>query len=212
MYFILGMLNTILMNFKRLHLLLLIPVLFVIDLYAQNGGNTEDSYKYIVKKVTIRGKTNINQFSFNYDTNHIAFFNANDDEKYSGYSKQMVKIDLPVKAFDSNNPSMNHDFYALMKSSEFPEITVGIQRGQLKEMFINSSPDLLNFHIQMAGVEKVVTGDYSYTLRSPGKLNLEGVMYLQLDDFSLEPPQKMLGLVQVDNTIFINFDILLYQR
>ncbi len=200
------------MNFNRFNLLLLIPVIFAIDLYAQNGGNTEDSFKYIVKEVTIRGKTNINQFSFNYDTNHITYFNGNDHEKYSGYSKQMVKIDLPVKAFDSNNPTMNQDFYALMKSSEFPEITVGIPRSQLEKMFINRSKELLIFYIKMAGMEKVVTGDYSYTLSSPGKLNLEGVMHLQLDDFSLDPPQKMLGLVQVDNTIFINFDILLYQR
>jgi len=99
-----------------------------------------------------------------------------------------------------------------MKSSEFPEITVGIPRSQLEKMFINRSKELLIFYIKMAGMEKVVTGDYSYTLSSPGKLNLEGVMHLQLDDFSLDPPQKMLGLVQVDNTIFINFDILLYQR
>jgi hypothetical protein len=180
--------------------------------FAQGYPYTVGDYRYIIESVTINGKTNINRFTFEYDTSKSNFLEKEDSENCTHVQENVIKFDFLVKGFESNNKRMNHDFYDMLKSSVYPKIIVAIQQKEIKNIFYNRADNYLNLHLNMAGNHKVVPGKYSYQFLEGDKLKLQGGTQINLNDFSLEPPQKMLGLVQVDKTIFINFDIVLVQR
>ncbi len=181
-------------------------------LFTQGYPSAVGDYRYIIQSVTINGKTNINRFTFEYDTSKNHFLEKEESENCTHVQENVIKFDFLVRGFDSNNKRMNHDFYNMLNSSIYPKIVVAIQQNEINNIFYKRADNYLNLHLNMAGNHKVVPGNYSYQFLEEDTLKLKGGTQINLNDFSLEPPQKMLGLVQVDKTIFINFDIVLIHR
>ncbi len=64
--------------------------------------------------------------------------------------------------------------------------------------------------LTLAGKTRVVETDCSYPKKTSGdKILLKGETTINLHNFSLTPPKKMLGLINVDETILINFEVAL---
>ena len=63
--------------------------------------------------------------------------------------------------------------------------------------------------LTLAGKTRVVETDCSYPKTSGDKILLKGEATINLNNFSLTPPKKMLGLINVDETILINFEVAL---
>ena len=124
--------------------------------------------------------------------------------------KDVIKFEntllvLENTGFDCGGRRINQDFHGLLKSEAYPEI-----RLKLKEVILNSLKDntaTALIEIQIAGISKSYHMESEYHYDSDW--NISGKLKLNIQDFSLEAPKKMLGLVVVSDTIEISFNLLL---
>lgn len=152
----------------------------------------------------IAGSTNVNEFNCN-----LVFSDINSKVK-ALYQKDSNKIkfqdanlSLANECFDCGSRMMNSDFLEMLKTERYPNIAL-----DLKEIIINPknpNENIALLNISLAGSSKL----YSIWLNvnQSNKINASGCLKLNLSDFNLEPPKKMLGLVVVDDAIEINLDL-----
>ncbi|MCB4797962.1 YceI family protein [Neotamlana laminarinivorans] len=152
----------------------------------------------------IEGKTNVNQFYCNYNTsklNHeipVKFFiEANQKVVFNN-----TILKLNNQLFDCGNDIMNKDFRNLLKSKKHPNISI-----QLLEIEKKSNKKIeAKLNIELAGVSRlfkipVIVENYESNIRVNGKIEID------ILEYNLEPPKKLLGMVKVDNTINVLFNL-----
>jgi hypothetical protein len=184
-------------------------------LYAQSGINNENLKIKLweTSHLTIHGKTNVNQFQCEYDNMETG--DTLDMRVYwidDCFVFENANIRLRTEGFDCGNKMMNNDFYDLLQSDKYPNVTVEINCIDVGLLDVGPNVPVSNlgrkatvqatFHI--AGR----TGQYAIPVtvdRMASDRVYRGSIDLDITDFGLEPPQKMLGLVQVDETITISF-------
>lgn len=182
----------------------------IICLLMLSFSTSNSDYKvasYLIEgnsKLGITGSTNVS--TFNCD---LAFSNINSKVK-ALYQKEGNKIKfqdahlkLANECFDCGSRMMNSDFLEMLKTKSYPNITL-----DLKEVIINpknSNENIALLNISLAGCSKL----YSIWLdvNQTNNINAMGCLKLNLSDFNLDPPKKMLGLVTVDDAIEINLDL-----
>jgi len=157
---------------------------------------TCDNYLYI------SGESNVNQFSFTYNSDK-----PKKSEKGLSYNEN-IEINIPIKEFEASNPLMYNDFLQLMKESEHPEITVSFSKKQLQIALQNASEPCPEIRITIAGITKIYNIECSLA-KCSGNLYLKGDEVVRLSDFKLKPPAKLLGLVKVNNEITVNFGFII---
>jgi hypothetical protein len=196
------------MTWKKIHIILLTLVGFFI---AQHSYCHEYELFCRLDNISIEGKTNVNNFEFIYDSSNakrVHIIEENQTEK--SFYGSFIKFELPVKAFESNNKKMNRDFYQMLNASHYPEIYVKIKTSKLKKMSMGKQPSSLGLELTLAGITKTVESRCYYLEHFSGnKIIMKGITKINLHNFSLKPPKKMLGLVRVNETIFINFEVAL---
>jgi len=161
-----------------------------------------------LQTISIAGKTNVNRFEFLYDTSSIKRIQSCEENQGGSYLNNHAKFKLPVRAFDSDNKKMNRDFYKMLEASQYPEIIVKIEKTILKKIVNGELFSSIKLDLTLAGNTRTVNTKCSYLKKdSESKIILKGKTKINLDNFSLNPPKKMLGLIQVDETILINFEV-----
>ncbi len=154
--------------------------------------------------IRISGKSNVNQFNFIYNTQQHSEIKSSKKAKDTG----RFEIIIPIKDFEASNPLMYDDFLKLMKASVYPEIKIGIPDDQL---FIleRESPSLCpEMQITIAGITRKYKIDCLLTTCSDNVF-LIGSQKIKLSDFNLEPPEKLYGMVKVENEIKVNFSFII---
>lgn len=184
-------------------LLLLYPVLssFI-------KGNTYDTGEALIKlmpdsTLEIRGKTNINKFNCIFAINNIdAPLKVDFQESENALKFRNTQLLLDNDCFDCGNNMMNKDLRKLLKSDEFPHIKLA-----LVQVHKSSQKDqaLAEVDISLAGNTKryLLPVDVS----NKKQLSYSGSMDLNIYDFDLEAPKKLMGAVKVSNIIKIVFDL-----
>jgi len=196
------------MTWKKLHIILLTFIgLFI----AQNSHSHGNFLFCRLDNISIEGKTNVNNFEFIYDSSNakrVHFIEENQTEK--SFYDSFIKFALPVKAFESSNKKMNRDFYKMLKASHYPEIYVKIKASKLRKISMGKQLSSIGLELTLAGITKTVESRCCYLKNFSGnKIIMKGITKINLHNFSLKPPKKMLGLVSVNETIFINFEVAL---
>ena len=168
---------------------------------GENGGNCFASFVYI------SGKTNINNFNFEYEfpqNNPFIISRKNVKRNDSAF----FKINFPVKDFKTTNILMYDDFMDLLKEPVYPYIIIGIPVKELSMLNNIDSVIVPDINITLAGVTK------KYRVRCR-KINcntkfivITGQQDIELTGFGLVPPQKYFGLIKVENDVVINFGLL----
>ncbi len=154
--------------------------------------------------IKIEGSTNINHFHF-----EQVFTNKEHIIKAQKNAGEVIRLKIPARDFKPSNPMMYNDFLELIKASEYPYINITIFMDETR---------------LPAGPEKIVTpkirvglaGETS-TYEIPGETHkcktnathIQGKIKINLQDFNLEPPTKFMGMVKVNNEVFINFGLTL---
>jgi hypothetical protein len=154
--------------------------------------------------IKIEGSTNVNHFFF-----EQIFTKKEEIIEKKGSSGEMLKIKIPVHDFTPSNPMMYKDFLELIKASEYPYIDITIFSENIKLPAGPPNTVLPRIKIGLAGE--------SHTYRIPGEIydcktksmHLNGKISISLKDFNLEPPTKFMGMVKVNNEVFINFGLTL---
>ncbi|MGX1025072.1 YceI family protein [Psychroflexus sp. MBR-150] len=150
-------------------------------------------------KIAIHGSSNVNKFICEYE-NVINL--SNDIINYSLDDNQIKLKDtellLNTKAFDCGNKGMNRDFKSLLNADKYENIKIQV-------LSIMPEKDCISItsNISISGHQK----QYKFTVNASQNGSYKGSLDLNICDFDLKPPTKMLGLVKVDETITIEFDV-----
>lgn len=190
----------------RIKKYLTIVLLFIFsEGFSQNI--VEGSFNYercFLKYIKIEGETNLNQFVLTYDNT-----NENNITVVEKVNNSRIKFNIPVVAFEGNNHLMVNDFRNMVDVSNHPLIIVEIDNNILNNVTLNSLNTDINFILTIAGKTKNVKGKYK-AFFSDNNIVLSGEAMLKLSDFSINPPQKMFGMLYVKDIIIIKFDILIF--
>lgn len=177
-------------------------------LFSFSGINVPKNSKSILitsqSQLEIKGTSNVTDFKCGYEIQNleqpiIVLYEKTDNTIQFEKSKLVLKN----MDFDCGGKGINKDFHGLLKTEIYPTITL-----QLKEVKLN--PDKKNkadalIEIEIAGISN------SYFMETDFVKNenwlISGEMKLNIQDFNLKAPKKMLGLVVVSNDIEIVFKL-----
>lgn len=157
-------------------------------------------------KMVIHGHTNINSFQCKMDCYHqldTLGYSTDDDQCMIFFKENLMKI--PVINFDCGSKMINTDFYDVLNKDRFPDIN--IQFVALERWTGNTDVGGTVF-ITLAGVTKPFI--IHYQINSTTKvLLLKGRQKICFSDFNLSPPEKMFGMIKVQDNLEVEFDIAL---
>jgi hypothetical protein len=154
-------------------------------------------------ELIIKGKTNVNKFQCVYDINKISdsltvIYTEKDN------SLEFTKASMALKnlSFDCGNSGINKDFNKLLKTDEYPSISIGLIN--VSETSIDSQV-LAKVQIVICKIKK------SYTIpihvdTSDG-ITVSGRLPIDINDFNLVAPKKVMGMIKVSNEIEIDFSL-----
>ena len=154
----------------------------------------------------IYGSTNINNFTCS--INNLA---KADTLKYAFGSKRRELVfrknlmSVPVSSFNCSNPLITRDFLETLRAEEYPELeirfmtldqaTAGNVNGKVK--------------ITLAGVSRQYVVRYSLSNLESSRMQLTGKHRVSFSDFNLIAPQKLMGLIKVQETLEVEFQMIL---
>ncbi|MFN7044246.1 MAG: YceI family protein [Flavobacterium sp.] len=153
-------------------------------------------------EVVIKGKSNVNSFECKYDSDFI----QNDLQVSISRNNSKILLDgakLAIKStgFDCAHKMITKDFKTILKADEYPHIVINVKEiNTIKE---NISAKI---NVKIAGIEKEYLVPITY---NPSNGNVKGLLKLNIKDFKLKSPKKLLGMVVVNDHVEINFNLFL---
>ncbi len=198
---------------RRLYILVLLGAALLLG----GSGSDLSGVKYTVNVhrasyLVIQGTTNVGDFNCSFEGNvlhdTIEVVLAEDENGCLNFSD--LEFSLPVFHFDCRNNQMNRDFRELLNYQEYPEISwqiicmdiTGLDRSRLK----SKDNFQINTLLRIAGEQREYWIPVDF-VRDGKNMNFSGNLPIDITDFSLSPPSKFFGLVQVYPTISIDFSI-----
>ena len=152
----------------------------------------------------IQGKTNISKFSCAFEITNIDEPIKVDFEQEKNELKfQNTFLILENDCFDCGNNMMNKDLRKLLKSNEYPHIQLSLKTVQA-DVFSQFSE--VKVDISLAGLTNTYTVPV-HIIEEEILTSFKGTLAINIEDFNLKAPRKMLGTVKVSNLIEIEFDL-----
>ena len=187
----------------KTYFLFFFTLFFAVPIMAQTNFETREIAILPNSNLSITGTSNITDFACDFNT--LCF--ANNSFKVAYTEKNGVlrfkNSILPLENinFDCGNRKINKDFHDLLQTEKHPKILL-----KLKELDIRSAENaLVTLTFNIAGIDK----DYKFPIEiTRGReLCFDGKLALNIEDFNLEAPKKMFGLIVIDEEIEINFNL-----
>ncbi len=174
--------------------------------YNYNNNETKESVVVLSSEsfLRIKGKTNVSSFECQFDMSSISeVIKINYRTLDNKIKFEDTKLVLPNVEFNCGGKAINKDFNKLLNTAEHPKITL-----KLKEISnLESQSQTLTATIEITISN--VTRQYKMpiNLAQDQDLHVNGVLPLNINDFNLEAPTKMLGMVKVSPQIEIQFSL-----
>lgn len=168
-----------------------------------------------VSSVYLEGSTNVNRFSCN---SIQAFSPATVDIQPNGNDHllhfQNASIELVVQRMDCGNKGMNRDMQKALQSDQYPTIQIELQEVEMDTASRGIKASqwtsiLAHTRITIAGNSRPIAINLYGIALKPNQYQFKGSKSLRMTDFGIDPPNALLGLVQVDDIISIHFDLLI---
>lgn len=200
--------------------ILIFNLLLAGNVYAgENKRDSSATVDIIIEEgsfLMINGETNINEFQCRYD-----------DLASDGKLKVTVVYDngclyfkrtnlsLNTKNFYCENKLMTKDFQDLMQADKYPHISINVEcietnaDNKVKNIPVISENGNPNYTSAAVHANINITNEEkNYRLpveiqKDKNKRIYAGTMMVNIRDFGLEPPKKMMGMVKVDEWIEI---------
>lgn len=166
--------------------------------------------KWLVEEssqIKIEGSSNVNEFTCQLksptrkDTLSISY------EKEGGnidFVKSEVYID--TRGFDCHNSMITSDLKKTLKSDQFQYITlrfISLERPTFRNFSSQQVKGVISLNI--AGKTKTYHIVYRMTPKTDGTILLEGKKVINIKDFNLKTPEKLMGLIKVNEDIEVDF-------
>lgn len=180
-----------------------IGIISVIILLSFGFSKNQTKVKITNKsEVSIKGKSNINSFECKYDSDFI----ENDLQISIARNNNKIllegaKIAIKSTGFDCAHKMITRDFKAILKAEEYPHIVINVKE-------INTAKENITakLNVKIAGVEKEYLVPVIFNSNTN---NVKGLLKLNIKDFKLKSPKKLLGMVVVNDNVDINFNLFL---
>lgn len=159
---------------------------------------SSDSY------LKIKGKTNVNNFNcaFNIDAFSDAIkVNFKEYDSSIKFSKAILR--LSNIEFDCGGKAINKDFNKLLNTEEHPQIVLNLKEITKIEEDVNSITATVE--ITICKISK--TYKIPVSVDHEKGLYVSGLMPININDFNLKAPKKMLGMIKVSPRIQIEFSL-----
>lgn len=125
----------------------------------------------------------------------------------AGQVKSLV-LDIPVSQLRSGKSDLDANMVKALKGSAHPSITFRMESYQVLPATDAAFALKLKGKLSIAGVEKPTELD-AKVVRTPSGLQVIGSKELLMTDFSVKPPELMLGMMKTKNEVVVQFDLLL---
>lgn len=161
-------------------------------------------------RLVIKGESNVNSFSCEVDRYYSAdrLRLHSTSNPYFRFSDNSIVINL--MEFDCGRKLLTRDFRQTLNADTHPEIVISfltLDRLPQKHRSDEKIPGMLR--ITIAGVTKEVVIQFEINSNGNGTIYLKGKQNFLFSDFGLEPPTKMLGLINVKNELEVLFDLVM---
>lgn len=179
-----------------------IPLISSLNLFAQEYQNK--TVRILpTTRLSIDGEANVKNFTCVFNSQ---YFERKKDISYSSEEKTIyfenAVLELRNEGFNCGHRAIDKDFHLLLKTKEYPKITLQLLKAKIKE----DNKGEVTVRIQIAGI----SNDYSFPIQfRPSPIDrFVGKLKLNIKDFNLEPPKKLMGLIVIKEEIEISFDLL----
>ncbi|WP_445734179.1 YceI family protein [Mariniflexile sp.] len=195
------------MILKRFTFLIFIITAFAFT-HRDSGFKSTSVVITTESSLLVRGTTNVNTFSCTYNINKfknpIQVIYRMEGDKMS-FNKTALILDS--NGFDCGGKAINNDFKKILKSDIYPQITLFLKEIRLLE---NTGDVQASVNIEIAGIIKGYK--IPVKIKKTSSMLITGDLALSLDDFKLEAPKKLFGLISVDDTIEIFFQLVAQEK
>jgi hypothetical protein len=160
-------------------------------------------------RLSIHGFTNINSFECSlrrYENNDTLEYVAGSESIEIKFNRNRMRI--PVKGFNCGNNQITRDFLQALKSEMYPHLEIFFRSFRNHSIRDNTFIDGV-VDITLAGATKRYTVRYFAQKPDEETIHLTGTQAVNFGDFKLDPPQKMMGLIQVQECLEVEFDLTL---
>ncbi|MFM7850786.1 MAG: hypothetical protein ACKO96_02460, partial [Flammeovirgaceae bacterium] len=156
-----------------------------------------------------QGKTNVNQFVC-----AIARYCGSDTLiiRETPHQKPIIQkgfVGLQASTFDCGMPAMTHDFSKTLQADKFPVIGIEFKSFErIPDLTCTEDKFTALIAISMAGV----TRDFKMPCvlhADKGTILLKGERSFNFADFKLKAPQRMMGLIKVNERLNVSFHLVL---
>ena len=158
--------------------------------------------------IEFKGESTINTFNFRSESlkGNGAFIIDN----FLKDSSYIAEISVDIESFDSGSDLMNSDMYDALKYEDYPLINFKlIKINNIEE----SNSVKKNFNADIRGVLTVGGKSnkmdiiFEMVMLSDSTFYLKGNKSISMTDFKIDPHSKLFGLIQVDDTLIIYFNL-----
>jgi hypothetical protein len=176
---------------------------YIIGFLLLLSFTVKEDYRHEVKLTAnstlfIKGTSNVNTFTCNYNQ---AKLERKIPVEFRRKGKTLhfknVHMQLDNLGFDCGNRGINRDFHELLQTETYPKIDF-----HLLEVDKSGSKPQAHVAIEIAGKKKKYTFPVEVNADST---KIDGLLCLNITDFGLVPPRKMMGMIIVREDIEINF-------
>lgn len=151
----------------------------------------------------IRGESNVHKFSCDYNTYELTDSLKVNFKKHSNLIVfKNTQLLLEKAEFDCGGRGINRDFHKLLQTQDFPNIKMHLKNVDISDK--NNVKANLSFTICD------ITKEYSVPIsvnHHKNKMIFKGCISLKISDFDLTSPRKVLGLIKVRDTIFVDINL-----
>jgi hypothetical protein len=180
-----------------------VSIIAVIILLSFGFSKNQTKVKITNKsEVSIKGKSNVNSFECKYDSDFI----ENDLQISITRNNNKIllegaKLSIKSTGFDCAHKMITKDFKTILKADDYPHIVINV-----KEISTTKENIAAKLNVTIAGIDKEYLVPVSYNQNTN---NVKGQLKLNIKDFKLKSPKKLLGMIVVNDKVDINFNLFL---
>lgn len=180
--------------------------------FALTSGRPEMKGTWVIdanSQLAIEGSTNVNAFIC-----RIEYCTGTDTLKYIEHEAPgklhftRRRMTVPIRSFDCGSRAMSKDFWRTLNAERYPNLEIYFI--SLDNIFLENKRVTEGVvDISLAGVTTRYNICFRKSREDNGNMVLKGRQRVHFSEFQLVPPQKLKGLIKVNESLNVDFHLVL---